>query len=204
MDLNNILGVVLAGGRSQRFGQDKSQVKLQNILLIDYILKEIVDEFEETLIIANQPINFMKSKKISVIKDYKNGIGPLGGVLTAMKWIKENDKKYKWVLTFPSDTPFFSKKELKYFFENITINESKLFFIKNKETRHNIFGLWSLDLLDQLEKDIQKGVRKVENWANTIGVSTIDIRYKNTDPFFNINTKEDFEKALKILNNDKL
>ena len=204
MDLNNILGVVLAGGRSQRFGQDKSQVKLQNILLIDYILKEIVDEFEETLIIANQPINFMKSKKISVIKDYKNGIGPLGGVLTAMKWIKENDKKYKWVSTFPSDTPFFSKKELKYFFENITINESKLFFIKNKETRHNIFGLWSLDLLDQLEKDIQKGVRKVENWANTIGVSTIDIRYKNTDPFFNINTKEDFEKALKILNNDKL
>ena len=204
MDLNNILSVVLAGGRSQRFGQDKSQVKLQNILLIDYILKEIVDEFEETLIIANQPINFMKSKKISVIKDYKNGIGPLGGVLTAMKWIKENDKKYKWVSTFPSDTPFFSKKELKYFFENITINESKLFFIKNKETRHNIFGLWSLDLLDQLEKDIQKGVRKVENWANTIGVSTIDIRYKNTDPFFNINTKEDFEKALKILNNDKL
>ena len=204
MDLNNILGVVLAGGRSQRFGQDKSQVKLQNILLIDYILKEIVDEFEETLIIANQPINFMKSKKISVIKDYKNGIGPLGGVLTAMKWIKENDKKYKWVSTFPSDTPFFSKKELKYFFENIRINESKLFFIKSKETRHNIFGLWSLDLMDQLEKDIQKGVRKVENWANTIGVSTIDIRYKNTDPFFNINTKEDFEKALKILNNDKL
>ena len=204
MDLNNILSVVLAGGRSQRFGQDKSQVKLQNILLIDYILKEIVDEFEETLIIANQPINFMKSKKISVIKDYKNGIGPLGGVLTAMKWIKENDKKYKWVSTFPSDTPFFSKKELKYFFENIRINESKLFFIKSKETRHNIFGLWSLDLMDQLEKDIQKGVRKVENWANTIGVSTIDIGYKNTDPFFNINTKEDFEKALKILNNDKL
>ena len=204
MDLNNILSVVLAGGRSQRFGQDKSQVKLQNILLIDYILKEIVDEFEETLIIANQPINFMKSKKISLIKDYKDGLGPLGGVLTAMKWIKENDKKYKWVSTFPSDTPFFSKKELKYFFENIRINESKLFFIKSKETRHNIFGLWSLDLMDQLEKDIQKGVRKVENWANTIGVSTIDIRYKNKDPFFNINTKEDFEKALKILNNDKL
>ncbi len=204
MDLNNILSVVLAGGRSQRFGQDKSQVKLQNILLIDYILKEIVDEFEETLIIANQPINFMKSKKISLIKDYKDGLGPLGGVLTAMKWIKENDKKYKWVSTFPSDTPFFSKKELKYFFENVRINESKLFFIKSKETRHNIFGLWSLDLMDQLEKDIQKGVRKVENWANTIGVSTIDIGYKNTDPFFNINTKKDFEEALKILNNDKL
>jgi molybdopterin-guanine dinucleotide biosynthesis protein A len=56
MDLNNILGVVLAGGKSQRFGQDKSQVKLHNQLLIDYILKEIVSEFKETLVIANQPI----------------------------------------------------------------------------------------------------------------------------------------------------
>ena len=204
MDLNNILGVVLAGGKSQRFGQDKSQVKLQNRLLIDYILKEIVGEFKETLIIANGPIKFMQSKNISVTKDYQSGLGPLGGVLTAMKWIKENDKKYKWISTFPCDTPFFSKKELKYFFENIKIHESKLFFIKSKETRHNIFGLWSLDLMDRLEKDIKKGERKVENWANSIGVSIIDIEYKNIDPFFNINTKENFEKALKIMNNDKL
>ena len=204
MDLNKVLGVVLAGGKSQRFGQDKSQVKLQDKLLIDYILDEIINEFHEILIIANEPINFMNSNSISVTKDYKNGLGPLGGVLTAMKWIKENDKKYKWVSTFPSDTPFFSKKELKYFFENIKIHESKLFFVKSKETRHNIFGLWSLDLMDKLEKDIDKGERKVENWANSIGVSTVDIEYKNIDPFFNINTKEDFEKALRIMNNDKL
>ena len=157
MDLNNILGVVLAGGKSQRFGQDKSQVKLQNKLLIDYILEEIVDEFEETLIIANEPIKFMQSKNISVTKDFKSGLGPLGGVLTAMKWIKKNHKKYKWISTFPSDTPFFTKKELKYFFENIRISEGKLFFIKSNETRHNIFGLWSLDLMEKLETDLLKG-----------------------------------------------
>ena len=60
MDLNNILGVVLAGGKSQRFGKDKSQVKLNDKLLIDYILKEIVGEFNETLIITNKPIKFMQ------------------------------------------------------------------------------------------------------------------------------------------------
>ena len=204
MDHNNILGVVLAGGKSQRFGQDKSQVKLQNRLLIDYILREIVDEFKETLIIANEPIKFMQSKNISVTKDYQSGLGPLGGVLTAMKWIKENNKKYEWISTFPSDTPFFTKKELKYFFENIKINEGKLFFIKSKETRHNIFGLWSLELMDRLEADILRGERKVEIWANSIGVNTVDISYKKIDPFFNINTKEDLEKAIKMIKHDKL
>tara|TARA_E500000331_G_scaffold154813_1_gene150388 strand:- start:207 stop:815 length:609 start_codon:yes stop_codon:yes gene_type:complete len=202
MDTNNILGVVLAGGKSHRFGQDKSQVKLQNKLLIDYILKEIIDEFKETLIIANEPIKFMQSKNISVTKDFKSGLGPLGGVLTAMKWIKENNKKYEWISTFPSDTPFFTKKELKYFYKKIRINESKLFFIKSDETRHNIFGLWSTKLMDRLEADILKGERKVEVWANSVGVNTVNIEYKKPDPFFNINTKEDLEKAIKIIQND--
>ena len=34
-------------------------------------------------------------------------------------------------------------------------------------------------------------------------VSTIDIKIKNYDPFFNINTKEDLEVAQTILNLDK-
>jgi len=202
MDLNNILGVVLAGGKSQRFGQDKSQVKLQNKLLIDYILEEIVDEFKEILIIANEQIKFMQSQNISVIKDFKSGVGPLGGVLTAMKWIKKNNKHYQWISTFPSDTPFFTKKELKYFYKKIEINESKLFFIKSKNKRHNIFGLWSVSLIEKLEADIMKGERKVEIWADSIGVKTVNIDYKKPDPFFNINTKEDLDKAVKEIKND--
>ena len=202
MDINNILGVVLAGGKSERFGQDKSQVKLQNKLLIDYILGEIIGEFKETLIIAIEPIKFIQSNNISTTKDFKSGLGPLGGVLTAMKWIRENNREYKWISTFPSDTPFFTKNELRYFYKNINLSKSKLFFIKSKETRHNIFGLWSLELIDQLESDILKGERKVEVWANSIGVSTVNIDYKKPDPFFNINTKEDLKKAIKIMNDD--
>ena len=202
MDHNKILGVVLAGGKSQRFGQDKSQVKLNGKILIDYILSEIIDEFQEILIVTNQSISFMRSEKIKVIQDFKKGLGPLGGILSAMKWIKDNNKKYSWISTFPSDTPFFTKKELRIFYKNLKIKESKLFFIKNKETRHNIFGLWSLDLLKKLETDLQKGERKVEVWADTVGVETINIEYEKRDPFFNINTKEDLEKAYKIMEND--
>jgi molybdopterin-guanine dinucleotide biosynthesis protein A len=202
MDHNKILGVVLAGGKSQRFGQDKSQVKLNGKILIDYILSEIIDEFKETLIVTNQSISFMSSKKITVIEDFKKGLGPLGGVLSAMKWIKDNNKEYSWISTFPVDTPFFTKKELKSFYNDIKIDNNKLFFIKDKNTRHNIFGLWSLDLMDQLETDLYNGERKVEIWANSIGVSMVNIEYKNINPFFNINTIDDLEKAKKIKSND--
>jgi molybdopterin-guanine dinucleotide biosynthesis protein A len=202
MDHNKILGVVLAGGKSKRFGEDKSQVKLHGKILIDYILSEIMDQFNEILVVTNNPIKFKDSSKILTTKDFEEGLGPLGGILTAMKWIKDQKKDYEWISTFPSDTPFFTNKELKIFYENIDIKKSKLFFIKNKETRHNIFGLWSLDLLKKLETDLQKGERKVEVWADTVGVETINIEYEKRDPFFNINTKEDLEKAYKIMEND--
>jgi len=200
MDHSKILGTVLAGGKSQRFGDDKSQVKLANKLLIDYILSEIIDEFKELLIISNNSIEFQKSEKITVIKDFKKDLGPLGGVLTAMKWIKDNNKDYQWISTFPTDTPFFKNKILKDFFDKIKPQESKLFFIKSNNLRHNIFGLWSLDLIDKLEEDLEKGERKVEVWANSVGVNIINMEFSKNDPFFNINTKDDLKKAKNFLN----
>ena len=202
MDHSKILGVVLAGGKSQRFGEDKSQVKLADKLLINYILSEIIDEFNELLIISNNSIEFQKSEKISVINDFKKDLGPLGGVLSAMKWVKDNNKAYQWISTFPTDTPFFKNSILKNFFKKIHPEEGKLFFIKSNNTRHNIFGLWSIDLISKLEKDLEKGERKVESWANSIGVNTINMQFEKNDPFFNINTKEDLEKAKENFKND--
>ena len=199
MDHNNILGTVLAGGKSQRFGEDKSQVKLGDKLLIDYILSEIIDEFNEVLVVSNNLIDFKQSEKISLIKDFKKDLGPLGGVLTAMKWVKDNNKDYQWISTFPVDTPFFKNQILKDFFKKNKYEEGKLFFINSNDTRHNIFGLWSLDLMDKLEEDLDKGERKVEVWANSIGVKNINMKFENKDPFFNINTKEDLKKAIENL-----
>ena len=202
MDHSKILGTVLAGGKSARLGMDKSQVKLADKLLIDYILSEIIEEFKEILIVANKSIDFQKSNKISVIEDFKKDLGPLGGVFTAMKWIKDNNKDYQWVSTFPTDSPFFKNKILKDFFNEIHPRESKLFFIKSNNTRHNIFGLWSLELMNKLEEDLNKGERKVEVWANNVGVKVINMDFGKDDPFFNINTKEDLEKAKAKIGDD--
>ena len=200
MDNNNILPVVLAGGKSMRFGDNKSQAQLKGKILIDYILSEIINDFREVIIVANDPIEHLSSDKITKIVDFKKNLGPLGGVFSAMKWVKDNDKKYQWIVTFPSDTPFFKKKIMNSFLNKINEKESELFFMKSNEKRHNIFGLWSMDLIDQLEKDLETGSRKVEKWADSIGVKTINMSFEKEDPFFNINTKEDLEKAENILN----
>ena len=201
MEDNNILAVVLAGGKSKRFGEDKNQIKLGDKTLLEHVLSKINNKFEETLIVSSHNQDIKKSENITIIPDCFDDFGPLAGVLSSMKWIKENQKKYKWVATFPSDTPFFDISIIEEYKKRININDSSLYFIKSNNKRHNIFGLWSIDLLDVLEDDLKNNnFRKVEDWADKIGVKTIDIEVNEFDPFFNINTKEDFEKAKEILN----
>ena len=166
-------------------------------------MSEIIDLYKDILIVANEPIRFLNSNKISVTEDIKKGLGPLGGVFTAMKWARDNKKEYEWISTFPIDTPFFKKDHLNKFYKEISLDKSNLFFMKSKNTRHNIFGLWSLELFEKLEVALKRGDRKVELWANEIGVKTIDFEHENNkDPFFNINTEEDLENAKNILSND--
>ena len=201
MNDNNILAVVLAGGQSKRFGEDKNQAKLGNLTLLEHVLAKVTKKFEKILIISNQNLNIKKLNSVTIVPDCIQGnLGPLVGVLTAMKWIKKNNEKYQWVATFPSDTPFFDTSIVDEYKSKIKLNESSLYFVKSNNKRHNIFGLWSLELQKTLEDDlINNNFRKVEDWANKIGVKTIDIDFKKFDPFFNINTKEDYEEAKKIL-----
>ncbi len=197
MGENNILGVVLAGGKSKRFGQDKSNVKLDGRSLLEHTLNKIKPKLKTILIVSNN----QTLKEYATIKDCIDGhLGPLVGVLSAMKWIKKNNYSFNWIVTFPCDTPFFDNSLIDKFIESSKSNDSSLYFAKSEKKRHNIFGLWSLKLIEILEEDILKNnYRKVEKWANKIGVKTINISYKEFDPFFNINTKEDLAEAEKIL-----
>ncbi len=205
MNDNNILAVILAGGKSKRFGEDKNLAKLGSKSLIEHTTHKVREKFKKILIIANKDLKIKQSEDVTIIQDCIDGnLGPLVGVLTAMKWAKNVKGNYKWIATFPSDTPFFDISIVEEYKKKITSSESNLYFIRSNEKRHNIFGLWSIDLLETLENDLVKNnFRKVEEWANKIGVKTINIKFDKFDPFLNINTQGDLTEAKKILKDYK-
>ena len=193
---NNILGIILAGGKSSRFGEDKSIAKLGDKTLLDHTINKIENEFTEILLISNNKEFNFKNNKIHVVEDcIKGQLGPLVGILTAMKWVIINKKNYKWIASFPCDTPFFDIKLISELKIKVKETSKKLIFLNSNKKRHNIFGLWSMDLIEILEKDIKNSFRKVELWADKIGYENININEEKFDKFLNINTKKDLEKA---------
>ena len=198
---NNILGVILAGGKSSRFGSNKADAHLGDKTLLEHIISKVEKNFLEVLIVSNKESIKINKKNVFLVKDFIKGqLGPLIGILSAMKWIEQNNKKYKWIATFPCDTPFFDDSIIEKLKNCSISNDHLLFFLNSRKKRHNIFGLWSLKLIDILEEDIRSNnFRKVELWADKIGVQKIEVNTEGFDKFLNINTLADLEDAKKNL-----
>jgi len=200
MSEHNILGAILAGGQSKRMGKDKLFLELNNKKLIEHTLDKVKKYLKKIIIITNQDNKFFFENNLTTVKDCVEGqLGPLVGILTAMKWAKENLSKCSWIATFPCDTPFFPESIIKSFIDESEKKESLILCASSHGRKHNIFGLWSLDLYDKLKDDlVSKKVRKVQDWTEKNKIKNLEFEFKDYDPFFNINTKEDLEFAKKL------
>jgi molybdenum cofactor guanylyltransferase len=200
MNEHNILGSILAGGKSKRMGKDKIFLNLNNKTLIEHTIIKVKKYLKELIIITNKENEFFSKNSLITVKDCIEGqLGPLVGILTAMKWARENSSKYSWVASFPCDTPFFPESIILKFIEESKKKESLILCASSHGRKHNIFGLWSLDLYDKLYNDlVNNKVRKVQDWTKANNIKNLDFEFKEYDPFFNINTVEDLEFAKKL------
>jgi len=200
MSEHNILGAILAGGQSKRMGKDKLFLKLNNKKLIEHTIDKVKKYLKKIIIITNQDNEFFIKNNLTTVKDCIEGqLGPLVGILSAMKWAKENLSKCSWIATFPCDTPFFPESIIKSFIEESKKKESLILCASSHGRKHNIFGLWSLDLYDKLKNDlINKKIRKVQDWTEKNKIKNLEFKFIDYDPFFNINTEEDLVFAKKL------
>ena len=200
MSEHNILGAILAGGQSKRMGKDKLFLEINNKKLIEHTIDKVKKYLKEVIIITNQDNEYFSKNNLITVKDCIEGqLGPLVGILTAMKWAKENLTKCSWIATFPCDTPFFPESIIRSFIKESEKKESLILCASSHGRKHNIFGLWSLDLYGKLQDDlINKKVRKVQDWTEKNKIKNLEFKFKDYDPFFNINTQEDLEFAKKL------
>ncbi len=201
MNEHNILGAILAGGQSKRMGTDKLLLEINNKKLIEYTIDKVKKYLRDLIIVTDSNNEFFSKNNLITVKDCVEGqLGPLVGILTAMKWAKENLNKCSWIATFPCDTPFFPEIIINNFIKESKKKDSLILSASSHGRRHNIFGLWSLDLYDKLKDDlINKKIRKVQDWTKGNKIKNLEFKFEDYDPFFNINTQEDLQHAEKLI-----
>lgn len=82
--METVTGVVLAGGKSTRMGADKAWLEFNGSTLIERCVDSLRQCFSRVIIVANQPPAFA-SLGLPVFSDEVPGLGPIGGLLTALR-----------------------------------------------------------------------------------------------------------------------
>lgn len=79
-----ITGVILAGGRSSRFGSNKAFATYEGIPLIDRVVNVMSPLFQKLVIVTNNPAEYERLH-LPLLRDLEPYKGPLGGIYTALR-----------------------------------------------------------------------------------------------------------------------
>lgn len=193
------LGVVLAGGKASRMGGgDKCFLPLKSRLVLDHVIERLIEQVPDIVINANGDLTRFKSfEHPSVSDSIVDFPGPLAGVLAGLDWAAT--RGYEYILTVAADTPFFPRNLLDKLGEAKKVHNMPIVLAATPGldylNLHPTFGLWPVDLREDLRTELMSGMRKVVQWTERHGHALAIFNKVGIDPFFNINTPEQLRQA---------
>jgi molybdopterin-guanine dinucleotide biosynthesis protein A len=197
--MTHVIGVVLAGGKARRMGgRDKGLLRLNDQTLMSRVVARLIGQVDDVVINANGDRRRFAAYGLPVIPDTMADFpGPLAGVLAGMEFAATQGATH--IVTAAADTPFFPVtllQGLQSAANTANTANSPIALAASEEegrlVRHPTFGLWPVDLRDDLRAALTGGLRKVVLWTDTHNAATATFP---TGSFFNINTPEDLELA---------
>jgi molybdopterin-guanine dinucleotide biosynthesis protein A len=197
--------IILAGGFSKRFGQDKGLVKLAGKPLVLHVLERVGEAVDEVLVVVSsegqrEPYSLLIPKETRIVVDVENVRSPLVGVLTGLSNVHA-----EYSLLLPCDSPFVVEKVIDLLFEACVGVDA-------------VVPRWPNDFIEPLQAVYRTG-SALEAARQALGHGEMRplnmirllkrVRYLSTmviqqlDPhlttFFNVNTQTDLAKAEKMI-----
>lgn len=210
VDNIGIVGCILAGGLSTRMqGPEKTLMPLGGSAMILRVSNRLAHQVNRIVLNANGDPGRFAGFGLPVQADTIEGFaGPLAGVHAGMTWASENAQDATHILTVAGDTPFFPVDLRENLLAALLLDRRDVHrtiaMAYSDGNRHPTFGLWPISLKDELELFLRGGDRKVMLFAQRynlqkVGFPLSEIGGETIDPFFNVNTPDEFAHAERLL-----
>lgn len=198
---STIAGVLLAGGLSRRMGGgDKSLRVLGGATILARVIARARPQVAALVLNANgDPARFREFGLPVVSDSIPDFAGPLAGVLAGLDWAAVNVAGATHVASFATDAPFLPTDLVARLADAVKDGRHDLACAASDGRSHPVFGLWPLDLREDLRAALHTGMRKVDQWTARHRLAVVDFPVQPEDPFFNANTPEDLERAARSI-----
>jgi molybdenum cofactor guanylyltransferase len=193
-----VTGVLLAGGKSRRMGEDKRYLAVGEQTLLERGLEVLQSIFCEVLVVIAQDSPPL-SIDTRVVRDLVPECGSLGGLYTGL-----TQATTPYIFVVACDMPFLNQTVIAQFTNRRTTDD--IVIAKLDDRLHPMHALYSKRCLPALEQMIRARQLKIQE---IVSQSSLRVRYVTEvdlltiDPsghsFYNVNTMADLEAARSLL-----
>lgn len=189
--------VILAGGDSKRMGTNKAFLTFNRVYLIDYIFEQLHRLFIEVLIVTDREKEF-KHLNAKIVSDMINS-----GEKNALRGI------HSGLFHASNEAAFFVACDMPF------LSESLIYEMSKYAADHDavlprvdgyyqpLFAFYNRRVLNMITRSLEQKCFKVTDLYSGLNIKEVNKEMITThDPdmrsFFNVNTRDDYEKAKKI------
>ena len=203
-EIEDVSGIVLAGGMSRRLGRDKALERLGGEPLIRRVIGRLSQVSHETVVVVadmerGAALPLPGSARAAV--DIYPGKGSLGGIFSGL-----SASGNRWGVVVACDMPFLN---MGLFRHMLSLKEGYDAVVPVIEDRPEpTHAIYSKKCLSHIEKRLQADDLKISRFFDEVKVRYVPEEEVATfDPeflsFFNINTQGDLDRALALVSQGK-
>ncbi|RDW20169.1 molybdenum cofactor guanylyltransferase [Oceanobacillus arenosus] len=185
-----LIGIVLAGGKSRRFGSPKAFASKDNKAFYTYSINALKPYISRLVIVTNPELetNFTSENITSdIIQDVNEytGQGPLAGIYSAMdRYVGE------WYIVLPIDVPFIESSVIERLIEQISPEVDAIVPVVAGKLQP-LISIYQFNVKQIIQEQLDSGSRSVKSVLDNCRVKYVAI--DEAEPFVNINSQLDYE-----------
>lgn len=195
--IHGLTGIILAGGKSRRFGSNKALAVWEGGTLIETAAKSLLRVMPKVIVVAKEtgPLDFMKAGGINVIEDDFSEDHPMGGLYTGLTHM---NTPHAFVCA--CDMPFIEPKLIESLWEARS-DYAAVIPIWNG-ARQPLCGIYSRECSGVIRQSIRKGLVGISALFDVMQTRFfLEEEIRRADPeglsLLDIDTRQDWLRAQK-------
>jgi molybdenum cofactor guanylyltransferase len=198
---NDITGIILAGGKSSRMGQNKALMPFRGEPIIDRLAALMKSKFKRVILVTNTPDEY-SYLNIECFTDFYENIGPLAGIHSGLV-----NSKTERNFVLSCDIPLINCEIIEYICSRIT--DMPITIVRADGFLQHLCGIYNRKILPYAADMLMKaGISGKPNTCNIHkltgeqGAEIIDafeIPGYTEGMFLNLNRPEDYERLISQL-----
>lgn len=188
---NAVLGMVVAGGRSTRFGGEKAVALLDGRPLLTWAVRRLQRSCAEVAVNARpgtETETLARAEGLQVLHDAPGDPdGPLAGVKAGLAWAAS--RRASALAVSPCDAPLLPED---LFVRLIEAAGGGAAMAVTSEGRQPLCAIWPVNALPALTEALKDGAHPA-TWRMLESLGAAQVRCDPPEAFANINTRDDLE-----------